>query len=446
MPAARPVRYPRSGERAAPRAPRLTREEHHPQRVALVIDYSLEYLGGAQSAFLDAAEALSQFGHDVYIVAPGTQRSDWIVTWGGSTLGVRPKGTIPVVDLPYIPNTRALRERLTDYFDRHFIDVVHVHSEFGLAHAAVSAAHALEIPVVHTVHTFFWETRLPKMLDRAVAPMLQGALSRLTEQPPHQGPALADALADHILRAATLTLAARADLVISPSAHQAERLDAAGAGEIRVIPNTAQHSEPPGVPLQEVTVPIRLTWVGRVVHEKRILEWIEAIRLVHEERQANGLQTPLQVTVIGSGPLLRPAKRAARGLPVTFTGRLSRAEVQELMRRGHAVVLTSYGFDNQPVTIVEAVHARRGVILCDPNLIEGLQTAGIYTDAPDPSGIARTLDALIADPSPLVRASQGSEADATEFEPSHAVARLRAAYVRAAERRAALSAPTPPSP
>lgn len=194
----------------------------------MVMDYSLNYLGGAQSAFLDEADALSEFGHEVSIVAPGTPDSAWANRWEGSIFGVKPRGTIPVVDLPYIPNSRQLRNSLADFFERQNISVVHVHSEFGLAHAAAEAAHSLGIPVVFTVHTFFWEARLPKPLDRAAAPALRRGLLGLTGRritgEDVTGSPLAAAEVDATLRGATLTLAKLADTVVSPSAHQARRL------------------------------------------------------------------------------------------------------------------------------------------------------------------------------------------------------------------------------
>src|SRR5699024_5291095 len=125
-------------------------------------------------------------------------------------------GTIPVVDLPYIPNNRKLQAKLTEVFDRELIDVVHVHSEFGLAHAAVAAAKKLEIPVVHTVHTFYWEARLPALLDRSVAPILRTGLAKLTGRAPVDT-LLAEKRVDSLLRAQTLTMALAANEVISPS-------------------------------------------------------------------------------------------------------------------------------------------------------------------------------------------------------------------------------------
>src|SRR5690606_39369436 len=42
------------------------------------------------------------------------------------------------------------------YFRELAIDVVHVQTEFGLAHAAAAVARTMGVKVVHTVHTFYW--------------------------------------------------------------------------------------------------------------------------------------------------------------------------------------------------------------------------------------------------------------------------------------------------
>lgn len=122
-------------------------------RVALICDYSLEYLGGAQSAFLDEAAILRSHGHEVTVVAPAVRGR----ATNAPDFPIRARWVLPEVYLPVVKNTRALRERLRAMFTERAIDAVHVHSEFGLTAAAIRVAADLGIPVVHTVHTFFWQ-------------------------------------------------------------------------------------------------------------------------------------------------------------------------------------------------------------------------------------------------------------------------------------------------
>ena len=128
------------------------------RRIALVIDYSLDYLGGAQSAFLDEAQLLLSRGHAVTIVAPCVRRGaepEWSRRWraaGGDLVLVPHLITIPGVDLPLVRNTAALRRHLMDALSSRQIEVVHTHSEFGLSAAAVSVARRIGLRTAQTVH------------------------------------------------------------------------------------------------------------------------------------------------------------------------------------------------------------------------------------------------------------------------------------------------------
>ena len=125
--------------------------------------------------------------------------------------------------------------------------MVHVQTEFGLAHASAAAAERLGIPVVHTVHTFYWASDSP--FTAPLTPVMRVALwlatrrslprLRLTKRPE-----------DNILRNLTLDMAMRADAVVSPSAHQALDLEAAGVpAPVLVVPNPIATSPRPAVPL-----------------------------------------------------------------------------------------------------------------------------------------------------------------------------------------------------
>ncbi|RRD36647.1 glycosyltransferase [Leucobacter sp. OH2974_COT-288] len=395
-----------------------------PQKIALVIDYSLDYLGGAQTAFLDAARALQDAGYEVLVVAPQTAHNRWRAQWQGATHLVRPRGVIPVLELPVLRHTAQLRQELREVFARSGVTVVHTHSEFGLTAAARAAARELSLPTAHTVHTFFWDAQLQPVVDRAAAVLVRAAVRWLTGTAPRRLD-LAPRRVDSLLRDSTLGACLDSDITVSPSAHQAARLRAAGAAPVAVIANPSVSAHQESDPYDTVTLPLRLVWVGRLVPEKRLLEFIAAIRLACEQ----GLRDVLQVEVVGAGPLAKRAQQLAAGLPIRFQGRVDRAGVLAAMRRAHAVVLSSAGFDNQPVVIVEAVNSGRPVLLCDRNLTEGLQGgSGIYTADTSPAAFAELLQHLVADPAQLVTASQATLKDRAEFSPTTHVKRLLTAY------------------
>ncbi len=390
-------------------------------RLALVIDYALDYLGGAQSAFLDAARVLEGSGHDVLVVAPMRGLAEATHGLIGDNVGVPAGWTLPGVDLPVIRNTPTLREQLRREFSWQGVESVQVHSEFGLAAAAIQVARELGIPTVHTVHTFFWTAAVPAPLAPIAALGVRGVARWLRGYGP-SGHGLADSPLDAALRGITHSLAARADQIVSPSAHQAAALRHAGLGSVRVIPNPDAACTEAGTPLTHLDGPLRVAWVGRLSPEKRPEVLAEAGLL------AAGIVgvDALRIEFIGAGPLTGRLRRwQRRGAPIRLTGRLPRTGVAERMRRAHLVVLTSYGFDNQPVVVIEALHESRGVLVADPALTEGLDTgAALRTATPDVAGIAALLVDLVRDPARIIAASAAAERAAQTFAPARYVEAL----------------------
>jgi len=397
------------------------------RRIALVIDYSLDYLGGAQSAFLDEARLLHAAGHDVTIVAPMREPdADWADAWrraGGALIAVPYRMSVPGVDLPVVRNTRTLRTHLESEFAAREIEVVHVHSEFGIAAAAVSAARRRGLRTAQTVHTFFWQAPVPTGIGSIAAAGVRG-FGRWLRGFSSSRARLADAPLDSALRGITLGLGQRVDVVISPSAHQAERLREAGLSRVAVIPNALATADAAGEPLAAIDGPLRIVWVGRLVPEKRLLEWVDALALAATAVPPGAFEAE----IVGEGPLRADAEVRAGTAPIRFLGRLPRERVQERMRAGHLVAITSHGFDNQPVTIVEALHARRGVLYVDPALTEGVDVAGIRPATPAVADMAALVVALVDDPSRVLAASAHAVEGAREFDPTVHVERVLAAY------------------
>lgn len=388
-----------------------------PRGVAIVCDYLLDYLGGAQTALLEQARALAADGYRVTLIAPegrgSVDRLDEV-----RLLRVPSRGTLPGLRLPLIRNTAGLRARLRRWFLDHRIEVVHLHSEFGLAAAAIQVAGELGIPVAHTVHTFFWQTEFPA--QRALGAAVGGFHRWLTRWPSDDPPQpLADRSGDAALRAMTWRIARRADVVVSPSGHQAERLRAAGLGRVEIIPNTLTGQPEPTDPPHPYR-PVKIIWVGRCGPEKRLLPFVRAaVRAI--ERVGAGL---LSITVVGEGEQLATARRiAGNHAEIRFLGRRPHAEVVRLIGDHHLLALTSYGFDNQPMSIAEAILAGRGVLYCDPRLTEGTTgdrdhpTAGILTDGPDETSLTNRMVELAEHPELVSAACRAARSARVTFEP-----------------------------
>jgi glycosyltransferase involved in cell wall biosynthesis len=393
-------------------------------RVAVICDYSLGYLGGAQTAMLQEAAALAAAGARVVMLSPSPDHVWQQVRPSGDIEHVRipPRATLPGLALPVVPNTRRLRVRLADLLAARRIQLVHLQSEFGLAAAATAVADRLGLPVVHTVHTFFWQAPAPG--QRLLAAGVR-RFHRLLTGLPSTTARLAERPGDSALRNMTLTVARQADLVLSPSAHQAQRLREAGLHRVDVLPNTVAELRD-ATALTAITAPLKIIWVGRCVPEKRILPFVRAAVAALDRVGAE----MIDFTVVGDGHQLDEARAIAGSRAgISFLGRQDHDHVIELLAGSHLAALTSYGFDNQPMTVVEAVMSLRGVLYCDPALQEGLDGPGILAP-PEDAGLSDTLARLASDPGPVIAASRAAVAARAAFTPEHHAAELIMLYRR----------------
>jgi glycosyltransferase involved in cell wall biosynthesis len=398
----------------------------------MVSDFYLDYVGGAQTSMMEQRAALEAAGHEVLMLrsvrrehSKGQPRVHEVA----DGIELRPAYTVPGVVLPVTGARPKLIARLREYFVRERVDVVHLQTEFGIAHAATTAAKAIGIPVVSTIHTFYWQSSGPwtTLSLPIISPGLQNVTGvrfpkvRLTNRP-----------SDNLLRNLTLALAYRVDLVVSPSAHQADDLRAAGLTvPIEVVPNPiARSSHPAAVLTPEQARRPRLLWVARCEPEKRPLVFAAAV-IEALERGA-----VFDVDFVGDGAQLAELRALTAPHPaIRVHGSLDHAAVVDLMDASALVALTSYGFDNQPMTIAEASSRYRGVLYCDPNLREGLTHSGYLTSGPEVGPIADAIVELVSNPDALVELSRGAVTDSATFSAATYVERILRAYADAGSRR-----------
>ena len=379
----------------------------------LVCDYDLDYVGGAQTAFVAQAKALHDAGHSVAVMAPRAR----LVADLPSVEVINPPGTVrvPGAGLPVFRFGRGLERWMRRTLAAAVPDAVVVHSEFGLAAAAVTTASAMGIVTLHTVHTFFW--RAPKAAGPA-APALRGLYRLFTRQKAPRAK-LSDRPADSALRSMTLAMARRADVVLSPSGHQAQKLRAAGAQNVVVLSNASKRTAQPQ-PLPR-SVPLRLAWIGRFAPEKRLEVALEAMQILLDR------QVPVLLEIAGGDLARHPVN-------VRCIGSIPQEQVEQLLLRSHLAVQTSLGFDNQPMVMVEACAASRGIVVSDPVLAEEFADAAVLASSTDAAGLAATLEALTADWAAVTAASCAAGERAAESAPT-AHARKLAAIVTAERKR-----------
>jgi glycosyltransferase involved in cell wall biosynthesis len=389
-------------------------------RVAIVSDFYLDYVGGLQSSLFEQKAALEEAGHTVLLVSLARDAHGEVP---GIGLRIRPAYTVPSVILPVLAAREKLVDRLVRYLEREAVDVVHTQTEFGLAHAAVTAAHRIGIPAVHTVHTFYWQST-------GIIPVLSTPIMRFGLEDVIQARIprvrFVERAPDNLLRNVTLAMAMRADIVVSPSAHQADDLRSAGVdGPIAVVPNPITRGmRSPALLTAEQAARPRLLWVARCEPEKRPLVFAQAA-IEALARTGAGFE----VDFVGDGSELAQLRRLTDGHDaIRVHGGLDRHAVIDLMDRASLVALTSDGFDNQPMTIAEASSRYRGVLYCDPKLSEGLAHSGWLAATPDAPALADAIVELVASPQRLLDLSVGARHDSATFSAATYVDRIMDVY------------------
>ena len=371
--------------------------------------------------------ALTAAGHNVVMVSAARGRGARVRSVVDG-IEIAPLFFLPGVQLPLIPNNTSTRSTLNAFFEKHGVDAVHVQTEFGLAHAAADVAAARSIPVIHTVHTFYWASE--DNWFNPLAGFARWALTKLTgAKIPRQS--FTPRAVDNLLRNLTLAMAERADTVVSPSAHQARDLEAAGvAGPVALVPNPVSTSPRPPTPLPTLAGSPRFLWVARCEPVKRPLPFaraaIEALR-----RTDDGFS----IDFVGDGTDRAELQRIVAGHPqLRIQGALPHDDVLDLMDAASIIVLTSVGFDNQPMTIAEAVSRHRGILYCDPKLREGLLRAGHLAAGHDEADLTDAIVELVQNPSLLTRLSEGAAADGAQFSPGVFVGRMIRVFDDAVEK------------
>lgn len=365
-------------------------------RYLIVCDYALTFVGGAQSALLRQADALAAQGETVAVLAPAVSATKL----SAKVRRIEPPKviTVPSIDMPLYRNNKALRAFASEVLDEFKPDAIISHSEFALVTALTQVARSKGIRSIHVVHTFMWHTPKSAAL---LTPIANGIFRFVTGlSAPRQK--LAKNPMDSALRNMTLAACLHADVTVSPSRHQGDKLERAGVRNLEVLSNVTE-TNGVATPLPTGKT-LKLAWIGRFSPEKRLEVAIDGVELAQKRLAAEGLDPNLIELHIAGGP-----KR--EGNAHIWHEILKPDEVAALLSSSHSLVLTSLGFDNQPMVILEAFSHGRPVILTDPVLGKEFGTAALLTPTPDAEGLAQKLVELVKSHNDL----SANAAAATEF-------------------------------
>lgn len=403
--------------------------------VLIVTDQHAESLGGVQVAIRLQRRALEQQGHRVTVAAPALHRAGYVTSVQDRRAYIDLPSRAITADREYgisWPGRRTDRFLARALADLPPVDLVHIQGDFWGALIGLRAARGLGVPIVHTMHNHVDAgTRAVTPLAPVAFAGLRGWRALALGRP--RGAVSREARGAWRYLA---EIAAEAAIVTAPSQHFADELVARGvASSVRVtaggvdddvIAETRERSRSPR------SRP-KLVWLGRMSHEKRVLEFVEAIA-------TSGVD--VDVALHGAGLLLpRVQQRIADlGLAdrVTIPGPVPYAQALAAIRDADALVQTSVGFETQGLTPYEAAALGTPTIFCDPNIAQDVAVTPqwLVTDR-SVNALAETLRAAVT---ALADASDGetlrvSVETSARFLQSARSAEMLAVYADALDRR-----------
>ena len=324
---------------------------------------------------------------------------------------------------------RHARDDVRKFLERERPSVAHFHNTFPLLSPSVySAARALGIPVVQSLHNY--RTICPNaLLFRDGAPCEECVMRRA------KWPAIVHACyrADRGASAATAgmlfahaqrgTWKKDVNAFIALTEFSRTKFIQGGLPAARIAVSPSFLSEDPGVGEHRGGFAL---FVGRLSAEKGLGTLLDAWKL----SGANGRS----LRIVGSGPLDATLDKSISG--VSWLGECTHEHVLSLMRDATFLIVPSECYESFPMTLVEAFATGLPVIASDHGAMAEIvahEKTGIRFARADPHDLSRVIHLAFSRPAQL--AAYGAAARA-EFEArytsEHALERLVAIYARAA--------------
>ena len=334
--------------------------------IAMFLDQHPRSLGGIQTSAMLQKKYLEKLGHKVTFVSPSSGKR--LIEKGFFTL---PSWPLTLNwEFSFTANLRRSRKRLDRSQRRRHdkFDIVHIQADMWSAIIGLGFAQRNHLPVVMTSH-FNLAKGTQEVIGKYPAKFLFWLLSR--EFLKHLRLPLSLTTTDAWEYIQLITN--QADVVLVPSGHFGRDLKAHGVtAELRVMHNGVDDERIASTLASIKDEPhhtdkkVHLVWAGRFQHEKRLLEFIEAVKLAKLKN--------VVVDVYGRGPLWKKAEELISDYElehqVLLHGRAAHARMLAHFAKADALVQTSVGFETQGMTVFEAAAVGTPSILCDANIAE----------------------------------------------------------------------------
>ncbi len=437
-------------------------------RIAIFTDVFLGIPGGIPSSIRAQKTALESLGHQVTIFCPGTQQDfeNPLSQFGANhdpNIILVPTAKFLVNGAPFSKWTkhviRFIEEKypnLTESFD-----FFHIHYEATTSMAGLILAKKYHIKTIQTMHgredmaiainvphpfktlaatgiNLIHRTTLKSILKKFPKPNYQNPEPKKSPGLNYQNTEIKN-LAPTIARREMWQMMVRqanlADQVITPSAHFAKKLQLFGVTRpISVISNGINDQEianfTPQIRTYQDHEPLRILWFSRLSKEKRILPFLESLRIAQELEPDFRFVFP----IIGDGNQMSKVRKFCKKhfdeASIKILGTIPHQEIlQKYTKDQHLSIINSYQFDTQGLTILEAAACNLPVIYADPDMSEIVPNhGGLCAKSPAPRAMAELLLEIYHQPELIQKLSQNLAASEKTYLQSHQIKKLLDLY------------------
>ena len=424
-------------------------------RIAIFTDVFLGIPGGIPSSIRAQKASLEALGHQVTIFCPGTQKdySNPLNKFGANhdpNIILVPTAKFLVNGAPFSKWTKYVTRFIEQKYSNltETFDLFHIHYEATTSMTGLLLAKKYNIKVVQTMHgreDMAITINVPHPLKTLAATGINlvhrvtlKSIAKKSLKPDYQNTEIKN-LAPTIARREMWQMMVRqanlADQVITPSTHFAKKLQLFGVTRpISVISNGISDQEmtnfTPQVRSYQRSEPLRILWFSRLSKEKRILPFLESLRI------AQKLEPNFRFifTIIGDGNQMSKVQKFCKKhfdeASIKILGTIPHQEIlQKYTEDQHLSIINSYQFDTQGLTILEAATCNLPVIYADPDMSEIVPNhGGLCAKSPTPRAMAELLLEIYHQPELIQKLSQNLAASEKTYLQSHQIEKLLKLY------------------
>ena len=437
-------------------------------RIAIFTDVFLGIPGGIPSSIRAQKASLEALGHQVTIFCPGTQKdySNPLNKFGADhdpNIILVPTAKFLVNGAPFSKWTKYVMRFIEKKYPNlaEAFDLFHIHYEATTSMSGLLLAKKYGIKVVQTMHgredmaiainvphplktlaatgiNLIHHTTLKSISKKSPRPDYQNPEPKKSPSLNHQNTEIknfAPTIARREMWQMMVRQANLADQVITPSAHFAKKLQLFGVTRpISVISNGIADQEmtnfTPKIRIYQNNEPLRILWFSRLSKEKRILPFLESLRI------AQKLEPNFRFifTIIGDGNQMSKVRKFCRKhfdeASIKILGTIPHQEIlQKYTKDQHLSIINSYQFDTQGLTILEAAACNLPVIYADPDMSEIVPNhGGLCAKSPAPRAMAELLLKIYHQPELIQKLSQNLAASEKTYLQSHQIEKLLKLY------------------